>query len=1440
MNKAMQEAIAILKAQAGEEGGSFRGGDPEELQEKREIKREEQAASGELEDAAENMEEPDQSEIEEMIEEEKEKEASKSLPFRPTGLEISPVDTGSDYSPKTTGGDFHTKPPVKDIPPTKEVRPGKNQGKKWSEVVDFETPFQGQTWVHLRQHGLRGGKDAVEREKAKILKAFNHGLTFDPSFYIAKALKGEIVPGHKYIYRYMDEDGQWQYEYSGGVHGNHGPHHIGNAQGHTVDVPEHIDPQKTSPKEAFDAAKEHHEHHGGVYKLKFPDKEGNYRDVIMRIKGHQGQEKRTSRPIEIFDESLIRQHQKIGPEDEINYKKMPAKYAKGAHGGQSMSGFDALEAHRKRHATHVEVDAEGKPLLEWRQDRQGKSFSFRWLDKNHPVAEEEKKGTAESGWQRGRFKNIEQLRRFVADKKNQHAQIMGQLKTDHEKIFGKPATNIVQQGLPKKTIEIGYRHAGGWKKDPETGESYWENPTGLESERYKKKRKVLHVDWDAAAQKAGATNGDRYRDRLLLDLVGFPSPTRPLGGENLGILIHSANQLIREENVRRASAGKPALEGRSKNEALQELFLAGTMGASQALDTYNAAHESKSKFTTHLANSIKHFQRKGLGEFVRGRAVAAGETPVEFFQGADTKNFNAVMGALSQAMEEHVGSGSSKYKNLDQWFDKTENYLSDLAFDHEDEDLVNAAHDEFSSLRSYHDSSPENFDHGLVLDFIQKWNKDTYGGPDFIPEPASGHTDQVQDAIDQVMRGAHGFEELYRIQYGDNRLNADLKNLPFNLELDESGDYVTDENGGRQETKAGKEIQDRVEKEGLKTFKDLLQSIAKDPLKTNRAKGQFDRISLWFNHPDQDKKYGPIHASGPSDFQGEDRASKGLVSEAVVKVRRKMDKAASILKSVEQPKTEENSRPDVQYHSQIDGKHYYEDPQGNLFQGTNAPVGHEAHDENLGSPTLSENELTSENAPHLFDEQGRKLDRPVPEGAQVEDNPDYDPDPSSGKTWAKKYTHPETGDSGYIYYHRDQLVNPKVRHHSKIKYLDAQLPKIRQWYKERLSSDNLADRAVGLYFALIDQGKVKHDDEKNGGLATLTVGMVEDLGGAVRFKFNDGHIVTVTLDDGLKSILGELLENKGPNDLVFSVEGKPLDPKVIEDFLQSTFGVSAASFRKLHASSEFSKQFQNLASGESDHDALKEAGDNAASAVAESLGHSDPSAVEEDIDPITKEALHISARLQPAVKSLTYSGHKLQDRVNWRGLKVSIENKKGSKRKWYDKGAKKEGETLMHYSYGYVRGSKGTDGDHVDVYLGPNEESDRVFIVHQQKAPEFKEYDEDKVMLGFDSVDEAKAAYLKQYDNPKFFGSMSEMSFEEFSDKVTDKGSHGKILKSKVVHQVRSDHPDKTEEEKLFSQWLHMYPVHEHEVHLKHHTKPADEEHHSGSTVEVKTQELEL
>jgi hypothetical protein len=165
------------------------------------------------------------------------------------------------------------------------------------------------------------------------------------------------------------------------------------------------------------------------------------------------------------------------------------------------------------------------------------------------------------------------------------------------------------------------------------------------------------------------------------------------------------------------------------------------------------------------------------------------------------------------------------------------------------------------------------------------------------------------------------------------------------------------------------------------------------------------------------------------------------------------------------------------------------------------------------------------------------------------------------------------------------------------------------------------------------------------------------------------------------------------------------------------------------------------------------------------------------------KALYGDTQWMNCQKSLTWSGYKLADRYRFAGFDISVENKAGSIRSGKDQDGH-EWHTLMHYDYGYIRGSVGVEGDQVDVYIGPDENASTVYVVHQND-PVTGKYDEDKVMLGFPSLKEAGSAYLKQYDRPGFLGAIDGIPLEEFRVKVLCKEYHGKMVKS-VSQRVRA------------------------------------------------------
>lgn len=124
------------------------------------------------------------------------------------------------------------------------------------------------------------------------------------------------------------------------------------------------------------------------------------------------------------------------------------------------------------------------------------------------------------------------------------------------------------------------------------------------------------------------------------------------------------------------------------------------------------------------------------------------------------------------------------------------------------------------------------------------------------------------------------------------------------------------------------------------------------------------------------------------------------------------------------------------------------------------------------------------------------------------------------------------------------------------------------------------------------------------------------------------------------------------------------------------------------------------------------------------------------------------------------AGNYKKGKVKLHGLNISIENPKGSERKGVDESGKEWTSTMDHH-YGDIKGTVGADGDSIDTFIGDKPTSEKVFVVDQIN-PNTGEFDEHKVMLGFDSKEEAEAGYLSNYDKDwKGAGNITETTTDE-------------------------------------------------------------------------------
>jgi hypothetical protein len=128
--------------------------------------------------------------------------------------------------------------------------------------------------------------------------------------------------------------------------------------------------------------------------------------------------------------------------------------------------------------------------------------------------------------------------------------------------------------------------------------------------------------------------------------------------------------------------------------------------------------------------------------------------------------------------------------------------------------------------------------------------------------------------------------------------------------------------------------------------------------------------------------------------------------------------------------------------------------------------------------------------------------------------------------------------------------------------------------------------------------------------------------------------------------------------------------------------------------------------------------------------------------------------------------------MNFQGLPIRVEYPRGSKRPWKDDSGQTQYTTFQN-PYGEIPGTTGVDGDPVDVYVGPNKKSDRVFVVKQMKRGDWKKFDEEKMILGCSTAEEARDLYLAHYNDARFCGGIKELSMTEFKDRLLQKGLHG-------------------------------------------------------------------
>lgn len=145
------------------------------------------------------------------------------------------------------------------------------------------------------------------------------------------------------------------------------------------------------------------------------------------------------------------------------------------------------------------------------------------------------------------------------------------------------------------------------------------------------------------------------------------------------------------------------------------------------------------------------------------------------------------------------------------------------------------------------------------------------------------------------------------------------------------------------------------------------------------------------------------------------------------------------------------------------------------------------------------------------------------------------------------------------------------------------------------------------------------------------------------------------------------------------------------------------------------------------------------------------------------------------------AGNYKMGHISVNGFQITIENPKGSYR---------EGDgwkIQMKNDYGYFVATKGKDNDAVDVFLGPNLKSNKIFVVDQNNS--HGAFDESKVMLGFDTTREAKSAYMSNYEKGwKGFRNITEVDKDTFKEWLYNGKRHMKPFGEYVQFKKSKKH----------------------------------------------------
>lgn len=175
-----------------------------------------------------------------------------------------------------------------------------------------------------------------------------------------------------------------------------------------------------------------------------------------------------------------------------------------------------------------------------------------------------------------------------------------------------------------------------------------------------------------------------------------------------------------------------------------------------------------------------------------------------------------------------------------------------------------------------------------------------------------------------------------------------------------------------------------------------------------------------------------------------------------------------------------------------------------------------------------------------------------------------------------------------------------------------------------------------------------------------------------------------------------------------------------------------------------------------------------------------------DLDNAAHEAAtSVHNDLPEPTQAQIEAGNYKKGHIKVHGLDIAIENPRGSERRGTDPDGNEWSHNMSDH-YGYIKRTTGADQEHIDTYVGKNPESENVFIVDQidQGSGGF---DEHKVMLGFDSQEEAITAYKSNFDKGWKVGPVTQMSKDQFKDWLKNSDTSKPVAES--GQKIEPQHP---------------------------------------------------